>query len=98
MKKLIVFGATGKTGLQVVKQALDLGFEVTAIVSNPSSLNISNEHLNIIKGNVYDPATFEKYLSAQNIVISCLGQGYSRKSTTVYSKGIENIISKMKEN
>lgn len=38
--KLVVFGATGRTGKEVVKQALDKGHHVTAIVRTPEKLNI----------------------------------------------------------
>lgn len=37
---LVVFGATGRTGKEVVKQALDKGHRVTAIVRTPEKLNI----------------------------------------------------------
>ena len=38
--KLVVFGATGRTGKEIVKQALDKGHHVTAIVRTPEKLNI----------------------------------------------------------
>lgn len=98
MKKLIVFGATGKTGFEVVKQALDLDYEVTAIVRNSSALTLKHKHLIIIKGDVFDPSTFENYLPEDAIIISSLGQGESRKETTIYSQGVRNIISIMKKN
>ena len=37
-KKITVLGATGETGIQVVKQALAAKYEVTAIVRNPDKL------------------------------------------------------------
>lgn len=97
MKKLIIFGATGKTGFEVVKQALDLNYEVTAIVRNPSALNLNHKNLITIKGDVFEPSTFENYLSDGSIIISSLGQGESRKETTVYSQGVRNIISMMQK-
>ena len=38
--KLVVFGATGRTGREVVKQALEKGHHVTAVVRTPEKLNI----------------------------------------------------------
>ena len=38
--KLVVFGATGRTGKEVVKQALKKGHHVTAVVRTPEKLNI----------------------------------------------------------
>lgn len=37
--KLVMFGATGPTGLLAVKRALELGHHVTAIVRSPEKLN-----------------------------------------------------------
>lgn len=37
--KLVVFGATGRTGNEVVKQALEKGHHVTAVVRTPEKMN-----------------------------------------------------------
>lgn len=95
MKRVIVFGATGGTGKQVVKQALEIGYHLTVIVRNPAAFDIQHHELEIIKGDVLQSSTFEKELAGMDAVISCLGTGTSTKSTTVYSAGIENIISAM---
>ena len=39
--KIAVFGVTGPSGLQVVKEALERGHEVTAIVRNPAKMTES---------------------------------------------------------
>ena len=39
--KLLVLGATGKTGSEVVRQALDAGHEVTAFVRDRAKLSIT---------------------------------------------------------
>ena len=38
--KLVVFGATGRTGKEVVKQALEKGHHITAVVRTPEKLDI----------------------------------------------------------
>lgn len=52
--KVIVFGATGGTGRELVKQSLDKGYAVTAFVRDPSVILIEHENLNIVKGDVLD--------------------------------------------
>lgn len=47
--KIIVFGASGGTGSQIVKQALEAGNEVTAIVRNPSAFTVHHRDLFTIK-------------------------------------------------
>jgi putative NADH-flavin reductase len=94
MQKIIVFGATGGTGRLVVQQALQQGHHVTVIVRNPEAFTLRNDRLDIIKGDVFQPYTFENAIAAKDTVISCLGI-QKRESTTVYSGGVSNIIKAM---
>ena len=50
--KLVVFGATGGIGSQVVKQALAAGHEVTAIARRPWAIPIQHERLEVRYGDV----------------------------------------------
>jgi putative NADH-flavin reductase len=98
MKKIIVFGASGGTGKLVVEQALLAGYQVTVVVRSPDAFTINHENLEIIKGDVFQPATFENAIKEKNAVVSCLGI-QKRKPATVYSEGVGNIIKAMqKEN
>jgi putative NADH-flavin reductase len=47
--RVLVVGATGRTGKVVVKEALERGHTVTALARNPASLT-SHQKLNIVKG------------------------------------------------
>ena len=50
--KLIVFGATGGIGSQVIKQGLDAGHEMTAVARHPSSITLKHKRLEVIQGDV----------------------------------------------
>jgi len=95
MKNIIVFGATGPTGWEFVKQALDEGHELTVIVRDPNSLNLKHPKMKVIKGDVLEYSSFENEVMGKDAVISCLGSGGKTKPTIVYSKGMENIVSAM---
>ncbi len=94
MKKIIVFGATGGTGKLVVEQALKTGYHVTVVIRNPEAFIIQHENLEIIKGDVFQPWTFENAINDKDVVVSCLGI-QKREPTTVYSEGVGNIIHAM---
>lgn len=94
MKRIIVFGATGGTGKQVVEQALKAGHHVTVVVRNPDALELKFNNLKIIKGDVLNPATFENAVKGKDVVVSCLGIPKA-VPTTVYSQGVFNITSAM---
>ncbi|GAB4039651.1 NAD(P)-dependent oxidoreductase [Spirosoma jeollabukense] len=92
--KLIVFGATGGTGKQVVEQALQGGHQVTAVVRSPTAFPLHHPHLTIFQGDVLQPAGFESAFQGAEALVSCLGT-HKWKPTTGYSQGITNIIQAM---
>jgi uncharacterized protein YbjT (DUF2867 family) len=59
--KIIIFGATGATGKQVVLQGLTLGHSVTAFVRDKNKLaDIQHPNLQFHTGDVMKPADVEK--------------------------------------
>lgn len=71
--KIVVFGATGGTGKQVVKQALEAGHQVTAFVRSPSKLDIEHANLTVFQGDVINAEKVEQAIAGQEAVISTLG-------------------------
>ena len=92
--KLIVFGATGGTGKEVVKQALAEGHEVTAFVRSPSKLIDANPLLTIVQGDALNAKEVERALIGHEAVISCLGSD-GLKETTVLTDMTKNILTGM---
>jgi uncharacterized protein YbjT (DUF2867 family) len=48
--RLVVFGASGGTGHELVAQALAQGRQVTAFVRNPARLNVRSPDLHVTQG------------------------------------------------
>ena len=96
--KLAVFGASGKTGIEIVKQALEQGHAVTAFVRDPSRLVIEDESLTVVVGDAFDPTRVAHAVQGQDAVICALGAGSELKKTTVRTTGTINIISGMQKN
>jgi putative NADH-flavin reductase len=71
--KLFVIGATGRTGREVVLQGLARGHDVTAFVRSPESMDLKNERLAVIKGNVMDENQLLDALQNHDAVVSTLG-------------------------
>ncbi|KAA3646776.1 MAG: NAD-dependent epimerase/dehydratase family protein [Chloroflexi bacterium] len=95
--KLAIFGATGKTGLELVKQALKQQHSVTAFVRDPNRLTIEDKNLTFISGDVFDPASVAQAIQGQDAIICALGTGSDLKKTTVRTTGTINIIRGMQE-
>jgi putative NADH-flavin reductase len=94
--KLGVFGASGRTGLLTVYQALEKGHSVTAFARKAASVTIQHRNLTVIQGDILDYNKVKQVVRGQDAVISALGVE-SRKYTTVLSEGTSNIIRAMDE-
>lgn len=91
--KIVVFGATGSVGLEVVKQALAKGYEVTAFVRNPEKLSkLNQQNLRIFKGNVLNIKEVENAIAEHDAVLCALGDGRDGK---IRGAGTHNIIQAM---
>ena len=71
--RLLILGATGQTGLQLVQQALDANHEVTALVRDPSKIDIQNDNLKVHTANIFDEEDMKLHVQGQDAVMSCLG-------------------------
>src|SRR6059036_3915989 len=70
--RVLIVGASGGTGRQLVKQALERGYAVTALVRDPSRLQIDHPELTVIKGNVLDEGSLDVAMRGQEAVLSAL--------------------------
>ena len=94
--RITVFGATGGTGRRLVEQAIAEGNEVVAYVRNPSKLDMENEHLTVVQGELTDEELIEKAVKGVDAVISLLGPRGGSKSKPL-THGMQNIIAAMKK-
>jgi putative NADH-flavin reductase len=92
--KVVIFGATGRTGHHLVDQALELGHQVRAFVRDPSRIPTRHERLEVMSGDVLDPAAVASAVAGQDAVICAIGPS-SLKPTTLTSEGTNNIVRAM---
>jgi putative NADH-flavin reductase len=91
----LILGATGGTGRQLVVQALERGSAVTALVRDPSRLQIDHPQLTVIQGDVLDCASVEAAMRGQEAVVSALGHKRFFYPTRILSEGTRNILRAM---
>ncbi len=94
--RILVIGATGGTGRQLIQQALALGHEVTALVRKPKKLKIEHPHLHVLKGNVLDYASVEAAVRGQQAIVCALGNRRWFYPNRALSEGTHNILRAMK--
>jgi len=95
--KLVVFGATGNTGREVVKQALAKGHEVSAFVRDADALGELRERVHVVVGDTTaDPARVEGAIQGQDVVVSALGRRKSFRSDDLIEKSMAAIVPAMR--
>ncbi len=94
--KVLIFGSTGSIGREVVQQALEQGYIVTAFTRDPAKLDIKHVNLKVAQGDVMNLGAVEKAVQGQDAVLCVLGSGGKRKGT-IRSEGTQQIIRAMEK-
>ena len=95
--RLVVFGASGRTGREIVKQALEQGHEVTAFVRDPNKLVIKN-NLHILKGDaLLNHSAIAQAITGQDAIICALGRANSLKSAGLIAGSMATIVPEAKK-
>jgi putative NADH-flavin reductase len=72
--RITVFGATGRTGVPLVRGALDRGHEVVAFVRSPGKLDVEHDALTVVEGDAYTGEVVAEAVAGADAVASVLGQ------------------------
>ena len=89
--KITIFGSTGRTGQQLVSQALERGHQVHAAARSPEKMTLRHDALEVIACDVFSPETLEAAVSeADAVIVSLTGPDQTR------SRGTANILRAMK--
>jgi putative NADH-flavin reductase len=95
--KIVIFGASGLTGHQLLEQGLRQGFEITAFVRDPSKLRIKHKNLNYVVGDVGNKDQVMDAVKGQDAALSALGASTPLKRNFILIEGIRNIVSSMEQ-
>lgn len=96
--KIALIGATGFVGIAILKEALDRGHQVTAIVRHPDKLVDRKDNLTKMKADVLETAHLTELLKGHDVVVSAYNAGWSNPDIyNDYLKGAQSIQSAVKE-
>ncbi len=92
--KIIVFGATGSVGSEILKQALQKDHQVTAFVRTPQKLAALRHYPNlaVFRGDVLNREDTVTAIEDKEAVLCALGDG---KAGRIRAAGTKNILDAM---
>jgi putative NADH-flavin reductase len=92
--KIVVFGATGGTGQQLVAQGLAAGHEVTAFTRSPDAVAM-RLGLTVMAGATSDPQAVERAVAGRDAVLCALGGSPLRRGERVCATAMSHIVPAM---
>jgi len=92
--KIAVLGATGRTGLCLLQQALELGHTVTAVARSPEKITQRHDSLKVVRADVFSAAELGGVFKDHDAVLSTLG--FSRKTTSDYTDSMKAVVQAMR--
>ncbi|KAF3429251.1 hypothetical protein E2986_00743 [Frieseomelitta varia] len=97
MNRIVIFGATGNTGLCALNSAVNKGLNVRAFVRDEGKVPANlKDKVEIVVGDVTNPEQVLNAISNRDGVVVVLGTRNDLSPTTVLSNGMKNIIDAMK--
>lgn len=94
--RLVILGATGGTGRQLLQQALDQGHQITVLVRRPEALSLTHERLRVVSGDVLKPDSLAAVLPGQDAVLSVVGKS-SFRPMTFYRESARHLVEQMSQ-
>ncbi|XP_061682969.1 flavin reductase (NADPH) [Syngnathoides biaculeatus] len=96
VKNVVIFGATGMTGLATLPLATAADYNVTVLVRDPARLPADHKASRVVVGDVLNKDDVKNAMEGQDAVIIVLGTRNDLSPTTVMSEGTRNIVEAMK--
>ena len=98
--KVLVTGATGFVGHEVVAALLRRGHEVTAVVRDPArALDLAERGVRLVTGDVLEPSTLERAAVGQDAVVHLVGvivEPRPRTFDDLHRQATENVLAAAK--
>jgi putative NADH-flavin reductase len=96
MKKIVLIGASGFVGSAILKEALDRGHKVTAVVRHPEKIKTLHKNLVVKQGDVSLSKTVTEVCESADTVISAVNPGWqnpaiAEETTKVYRSILEGV-------
>jgi uncharacterized protein len=96
MKKIVLIGASGFIGSVILKEALDRGHNVTAVVRHPEKITVVHKNLVVKQGDVSQRNVLAEISKGADAVISSYNPGWKNpniaaETTSVYRAILEGV-------
>jgi putative NADH-flavin reductase len=96
MKRIALFGGSGRTGQEFLQLALAQGHQVRVLARNPAAISQASPLLSVVRGDVLDPEAVAETIRGTNVVVSVFGQ-VKNSPNDVQTRGTAHIVAAMQQ-
>ncbi|XP_047496038.1 flavin reductase (NADPH)-like isoform X2 [Penaeus chinensis] len=98
IRRLVIFGATGNTGLCCTEAAVQLGYDTTVFIRDPAKLpEPLASQVTVKVGDILDEYQVDDAVQGQDAVVIVIGTRNDLSPTTMMSEGTKNVLSAMEK-
>ena len=94
MKKIVLIGASGFVGSAILKESLDRGHKVTAVVRHPEMISTMHKNLIVKQGDVSHYETVSELCKNSDAVISAYNPGWKNPDIAEETTRVYRVILK----
>jgi putative NADH-flavin reductase len=91
-KQVTIFGASGRSGLELVKQSLHKGYRVKAYVRREGAIAFTHPNLNVVTGSLSDSYKLKEAMTGSVAILSALGGNSLTKHTVEITEGMRVVV------
>lgn len=95
--RIVLFGATGKTGRHLLDQALDHGHQVRAVVRTPSKLTVSSDKLEVVAGDMMNRDDVRGAITSDTDAVIMAAGPVKGSPVEMLEVSARNIVDAMKD-
>jgi uncharacterized protein YbjT (DUF2867 family) len=96
--RLLVLGGTGRAGRQLILEALERGYQVTALARDPAQLSdIQTQQLQVLRGDMTNAAQVEELLKQGFDAVVCTLGVFQKSPGTPLTDMTRHLVSAMKK-
>ena len=96
--KLLILGATGGTGRQLLEQGLAAGHEITVLARDRAKVTAQHARLKVLEGDATDAAAVGGAMTGQDAVLAALGRGRTFRPERLMERAVPVLLAAMRAN
>jgi putative NADH-flavin reductase len=90
--RIAIFGITGKAGSRIAREALSRGHDVVGVARDFSKVPLEHARLQLVKGDVLDPASVASAVRGADAVISAVGPANFERTNPFLKNAVQSLL------